>query len=148
MKKRQFQSGLVLYGILMLIIAGFMVSCNGGGSGSDETEIPAVVGSNAADYDYDDITPGIQFWYLSGSFSFQLYLDNSIVPLETIEFRSSSSLPAADSYIELNEVTGEVTVNFDGSTNIETVYFWSVGISSGDDTSSTPLRLDLEIVSG
>ncbi|WP_319415852.1 hypothetical protein [Marispirochaeta aestuarii] len=139
MKKRQFQSGLVLYGILMLIIAGFMFSCNGGGSGSDDPEIPAVVGANITDEDPG--TDGIQytFWYIGSSFDIQLELDSSVTAPETVIFRSSTPLPG---YLSLDSNSGIITVTPDNSEHSDTVEFWSEGVTSGDDTSGQALRID------
>ena len=144
MKKRQFQSGLVLYGILMLIIAGFMVSCNGGGSGSDDPGIPAVVGAQKDGSDLPDDDPGTagiqySFFYVDPIFSIQLELDSSVTALETILFRSSTPLPG---YLSLDANTGIITVEPDGSVHSDTVYFWSEGETSGDNTSATSLKID------
>ncbi|WP_319475720.1 hypothetical protein [Marispirochaeta aestuarii] len=139
MKKRRFHSGLILYGILMLIIAGFMVSCNGGGSGSDDIEIPAVVGANITDEDLG--TDGIQytFFYIGSSFNIQLELDSNVTALETILFRSLTPLPG---YLSLDSNTGIITVTPDNSEHSDTVEFWSEGATSGDDTSAQSLRID------
>ena len=146
MKKRQFQSGLVLYGILMLIIAGFMVSCNGGGSGSDDPGIPAVVGAqkDGSDLPDEDLgTEGIQttFWsHGSSSFTIQLQLDGTVTPSETIIFRTSTTtLPT---YLVLDSNTGIITVTPDNSEHSDTVEFWSEGATSGDNTSAISLRID------
>ncbi|WP_319559473.1 LruC domain-containing protein [Marispirochaeta sp.] len=108
------------------------------------TGIPDVVGADIADE--DPATEGIQvsFWYGAGSFDVQLVLDGSVSPSESILFRSSP-LP---SYLSLNETTGVITVTPDWSEHSDTVEFWSEGVTSGDDTSDTPLRIDFSAVSG
>jgi hypothetical protein len=149
MKEGRLNPASVLVEALMLLVLWLpLSSCRGGGSGDSgdgETGIPDVVGADIADE--DPATEGIQvsFWYGAGSFDVQLVLDGSVSPSpsESILFRSSP-LP---SYLSLNETTGVITVTPDWSEHSDTVEFWSEGVTSGDDTSDTPLRIDFSAVS-
>ncbi|WP_319559472.1 hypothetical protein [Marispirochaeta sp.] len=146
MKKRRFYSDLVLDGILILIYAGVIFSCNGGGSGSEETGIPAVipavVGAQRDGTDLVDQEPAIEgiqyeFNYLI-THTIILQLDGTVTPSETVIFKSST-LP---SYLALDSNTGIITFTQDGSVHSDTVYFWSEGTTSGENTSATSLKID------
>ncbi len=112
----------------------------------EEDEVPAVAGADIADE--DPSTEGIQvsFWYGDSPFTIQLQLDDSVTASETILFKSSpSDLPG---YLELDELTGLITVNPDWSEHSDTFEFWSKGAVSEDDTQATPLRIDFLATSG
>lgn len=142
MRDQRCRIGSIVLETLLLLILWFPnSSCKSSGAGSEPVEsiIPPVVGADIADEDPG--TEGIQytFFYIGSEFEIQLQLESSENVSETIRFKSSLPLP---SYLALDESSGIITVTPDGSEYSDTIYFWSEGASSGEETSSNPLRID------
>lgn len=136
---------IILPNLLLLIVFLAYYSCKGTGTGSEPESsiIPTVVGADVVDE--EPTQPGIQtsFLYNGSSFIIELILDDNIVTSETILFKSST-LP---SYLDLDQAAGEITVTPDWNSYADTVYFWSEGASSGEETSANSLRIDFSTYS-